>query len=183
VILQRLAEHYDRIANSGSDDRSLAPPGYSRQKISFCVVLEADGSLNSLQSIQQSKGRTLVATSLIVPGQGKPAGQGINACFLWDNAAYMLGWSSEPEKRTRAEACFESFRKLHLDLEEQIDNKAFSAVCSFLRLWSPNQALGFEDELEKCAVNFGSSGLRARGNMFTSRCPSLPGLSLLRMKI
>jgi hypothetical protein len=53
MILQRLAEHYDRIAASNKDETQLAPPGFSRQKISFCVVLEPDGSLNSFQSLQE----------------------------------------------------------------------------------------------------------------------------------
>ena len=46
MILQRLAEHYDRIVASGKDETQLAPPGFSRQKISFCVVLKPDGRLN-----------------------------------------------------------------------------------------------------------------------------------------
>ena len=47
MILQRLAEHYDRIAASGNLDRRLPPLGFSRQKISFCIVLKPDGKLDS----------------------------------------------------------------------------------------------------------------------------------------
>ena len=72
MILQRLAEHYDRIAASGDDDSQIVPPGFSQQKISFCVVLELDGNLNAIQSMQQQKGRTLVATPMLLPGRGKP---------------------------------------------------------------------------------------------------------------
>ncbi len=155
MILQRLAEHYDRIAASSDAEAQLAPPGFSQQKISFCVVLEPDGRLNAIQSMQQLKGRALVATPMLVPGQGKPPGQGINPCFLWDNATYMLGWTADADKRERAAACFESFRQRHLSLEAQIASPVFSAVCSFLREWNPQKAFEIEEELSKAATNFG----------------------------
>ena len=159
MILQRLAEHYDRIAASGDDDNQLAPSGFSRQKISFCVVLEPDGRLNAIQSMQQQKGRALVATPMLLPGQGKPPGQGINPCFLWDNAAYTLGWAADTDKRERAVACFESFRKNHLAVETQIEHPAFSAVCSFLRDWNTDKALVIAEELSKVATNLKTSSI------------------------
>lgn len=155
MILQRLAEHYDRIAASGDDDTNLAPPGFSLQKISFCVVLEPDGRLNQIRSETVQKGTRQVATSMLIRGKGKSSGSGFNPCFLWGDAAYMLGWTSDPEKAERASKCFESFRKKHLELEVQIAQPAFSTVCSFLRSWTPAQALAFGDELSKFGTNFG----------------------------
>jgi CRISPR-associated protein Csd1 len=155
MILQRLAEHYDRIVDSGNGEEQPPPLGFSRQKISFCVVLEPDGRLNQFKSMQQQKGKALIATPMIVPGQGKPPGQGLNPCFLWDNAAYILGWSSDPERASRASLAFEAFRKKHLDAEAQIAHPAFSAVCSFLRSWSPEQALDHAALLTETAVSFG----------------------------
>jgi CRISPR-associated protein Csd1 len=155
LILQRLAEHYDRIAASGNEETRLAPPGFSVQKISFCVVLEPDGRLNQFQSLQQQKARALVATPMVVPGQGKPSGQSLNPCFLWDNASYLLGWSSDSERASRAALAFEAFRKKHLDNETQIAHPAFSAVCSFLRSWSPEQARDHAALLSEIATNFG----------------------------
>ena len=157
MILQRLAEHYDRIAASNKDEMQLAPPGFSRQKISFCVVLEPDGRLTSIQSLQQQDGKKLVATSMNVPGQNKPPGQGINPCFLWDNASYLLGWSSDADadKAARAALAFEAFRKKHLELEDRIAHPAFTAVCSFLRTWSPEKARDHAEILKEIAANFG----------------------------
>lgn len=71
MILQRLAEHYDRIAASSDAEGKLAPPGFSQQKISFCVVLEPDGRLDAIQSMQQLKGRALVATPMLLPDAKK----------------------------------------------------------------------------------------------------------------
>jgi CRISPR-associated protein Csd1 len=163
MILQRLAEHYDRIAASADQDSQLAPPGFSKQKISFCVVLEPDGRLNSIQSMQEQKGKALVARPMLLPGQGKPPGQGLNPCFLWDNAAYILGFVAAPdpdparrEKQTaRASLAFEAFRNRHIEMEARIAHAAFSAVCSFLRGWSPQRATEMEETLSKVATNFG----------------------------
>jgi CRISPR-associated protein Csd1 len=163
MILQRLAEHYDRIAASGNENSQLAPPGFSRQKISFCIVLEPDGRLNAIQSMQQQSGKALVARPMLLPGQGKPPGQGLNPCFLWDNAAYMLGWvlapDPAPKKRekqeVRASLAFEAFRGRHLTMEAQIAHPAFTAVCAFLRDWNPDKATEVEETLLKVATNFG----------------------------
>jgi CRISPR-associated protein Csd1 len=155
MILQRLAEHYDRIAASGNEGIQLAPPGFSRQKISFCVVLESDGRLNQIKSMQERVGKALVATSMIVPGQTKPTGQGLNPCFLWDNASYMLGWNSDAKKASRAIRSFEAFRKKHLELEDRIAHPSFTAVCSFLRAWSPEMAKQYQEFMEEVETGFG----------------------------
>jgi CRISPR-associated protein Csd1 len=163
MILQRLAEHYDRIAASNKDETQLAPPGFSRQKISFCVVLEPDGRLNSFQSLQEKIGSKLVAQSMNIPGQGKPSGSALNPCFLWDNAAYLLGCVPNPDpdpkkaakEAARAKLAFEAFRKKHLELEDRIANPSFTAVCNFLRNWSPEQARDYAELLKEIATNFG----------------------------
>jgi CRISPR-associated protein Csd1 len=155
MILQRLAEHYDRIAGSNKDDTQLARPGFSRQKISFCVVLNPDGSLNSFQSLQEKIGSKLVALEKIVPGQTKSSGSGLNPCFLWDTSAYMLGYKINDLKPSRTDKEFQSFRDYHLSLQTQIAHPAFDTVCAFLRSWTPSEALKHEISLAKMATNRG----------------------------
>ena len=128
MILQRLAEHYDRIAASGDDNNQIVPPGFSQQKISFCVVLESDGKLNAIQSMQQQKGRVLVATPMLLPGQGKTSGPKPNPCFLWDNAAYMLGYKAKDPKPCTTRKQFAAFRNKHIGLEEKVGHPSFKAV-------------------------------------------------------
>jgi CRISPR-associated protein Csd1 len=153
MILQRLAEHYDRITAFG--DAKIAPPGFSLQKISFCIVLEPNGRLNSFQSLQTQEGKFLRPRMMIVPGQGKPSGSGFNPCFLWDKSAYMLGYQTEDEDPERTATCFAAFSKRHCDLEHTVNHPAFNAVCAFLCSWSPEQVRRHADLLKEITSSFG----------------------------
>jgi len=153
MILQRLAEHYDRIVAEGGTE--IAPPGSSVQKISFCIVLEPDGTLNSIEDLRRPEGNRLRPRDLVLPGQSKPSGSGLNPCFLWDNSEYLLGFSARPERRERAWRAFEAFREAHLRQEKSINHKAYSAVCAFLRSWAPEQAEAHAAELAEKGTHFG----------------------------
>ena len=174
MILQRLAEHYDRMVAAGDGEAQLAPPGSSLQKISFCVVLEPDGRLNSFRSEQQTSGKVQVATTMIVPGSAKPPGQGINPCFLWDNSAYMLGWSADPSKMERAKLTFGAFRDRHTALEAQINHPEFSAVCAFLRSWTPAQAEPYAALLAQITTNFGVFRIAGEAHYVHQLFPHVP---------
>ncbi|MFC6645298.1 type I-C CRISPR-associated protein Cas8c/Csd1 [Granulicella cerasi] len=152
MILQRLAEHYDRMIASG--DTYLPLHGSSQQKMSFCIVLNPDGTLNQFESMLQQEGKRLIAQSLIVPGQSKPTGQGINPCLLWDNAAYLLGYTALPENQERAKQTFRASREKHLALEDAVHHPSYSAVCRFMEAWSPELA-GEHPELAESTTNFG----------------------------
>jgi CRISPR-associated protein Csd1 len=138
MILDALVRHYDRLADD--PDSGIAAYGYSRQKISFCVVLTADGKLHAIQPlIDDSSGRPR-PVQMVVPGQAKPSGSGINPGFLWDNPAYLLGYTSPdtPSKAaTRAGKAFAAFRDRHMALRDIIDDDAFTAVCRFLQDHDP----------------------------------------------
>ena len=131
MILQRLAEHYDRMATEGQQE--VVPPGYSRQKISFCIVLNPDGSLNQFESLLEQEGRGKRAKSMIVSGQSKPSGHGLNPCLLWDNSEYLLGYTNDQARRERAQRTFEASRGMHLALEAGISHPSYTSVCAFLR--------------------------------------------------
>lgn len=154
MIIPALVRLYDRMLAEG--DEGLAPPGYSRQQIGFRVVLEKDGTLFEIQPVVDLTAARHAGTGrgkaradaepagrpqrLLVPGQTKPSGSGINPCFLWDNAAYMLGLVPEGGKPDRVAACFEAFRGRHLALRDAIDDQGFDAVCDFLKAWRPSRA-------------------------------------------
>lgn len=148
MILQRLTEHYDRIPDA-------TPPGYSEQKVSFCIVLESDGRLNSFESLLRPEGKSLRPRLMNLPGESKPTGSGLNPCFLWDRAEYLLGYSPDPAKRERAGRAFQAFRDRHLALEQSIAHPDLAVVCAFLRSWSPEQTTASEFDLESMVTHFG----------------------------
>ena len=78
MILQRLVEYYDRVANDPQCADSLPKPGYSLQKISFCVVLEPDGRLQQFQSL-------LITSEKIARSWPGEAGG------FWDQSLFPLG--------------------------------------------------------------------------------------------
>ena len=158
MILHALNDYYERLL--ADPESEVADYGYSRQQVSFCVVVENDGSLVEVQDarIEDAKGRSR-PRSLVVLGNSKPPGAGINPCFLWDNAAYALGHKPDDPKPERTRDSFEKFRERHLAAESEIDDPEFAAVCRFLENWDPARA---EEQtvLKDLASGFGVFRLR-----------------------
>ena len=140
MILQALADYYHRVAADPQSE--IATPGFSRQKISFVVVVRPDGTLDAVQSVGREEDSRQIPEAVIVPGESKPSGSGINPCFLWDNMAYMLGLKADDPKPERTRATFEAFRDKHVALQPEIDDDGFHAVCRFLEAWDPDRADG-----------------------------------------
>jgi CRISPR-associated protein Csd1 len=137
MILRQLVDLYERLEKD--PNYRIARMGFSLQKISFKVVLKPDGTLFAIQDARQKVSNRLVPTQIMVPGGAKPSGQGLNPCFLWDNAKYMLGFTAGDDQDRTARS-FEAFRQRHLDARSQIESKSYGAVCSFLKQWQPVRA-------------------------------------------
>ena len=174
MILQSLHTLYDRLALD--PDYGVAEPGFSQQKLSFVVVLALDGILRDIRDEREEtvvpsktgKTKTVKQSKLrVVPGQAKPPGSGINPCFLWDNTTYMLGYHTQKDKEkdkdkdkekqdnpARTQSCFDAFRARHLEIETEIDDPGFSAVCRFLESWHPERAGAFPI-LKEFSTGFG----------------------------
>ena len=157
MILQALNHYYERLAD---DQQDIAPYGFSRQKISFCAVVESDGTLNGFEQVvsEVRRGKP-IPQGVIVPGQSKPSGAGINPCFLWDNATYMLGMVPEGRGSDWAESRFEAFRDRHLSVEKELDDAGLCAVCRFLAQWRPER-IADHPELVEMTRSFGIFRLR-----------------------
>lgn len=152
MILQKLVEYYDRLDADPNED--IARFGFSRQKISFVIVLNPDGTLSAFHDARVEDGKRRVPRLVVVPGQAKSSGSGVNPGFLWDNSQYMLGFKEDDAKPDRTLRAFEAFRDRHLALEGEIGDKGFSTACKFLREWDPARpAAG--SELAGIAVAFG----------------------------
>ncbi len=151
MILQKLNEYYERLEK---DESVLVPRfGKSLQQIAFAVVIDRDGNFSHPEDLRQQDGKKSFNRSLIVLGQSKPSGSGINPCFLWDNPAYLLGYKPADPKPARTRECFEAFRDKHIALEQSIDDEGYSAVCRFLETWNPDHAGQFA-LLEELSTGF-----------------------------
>jgi CRISPR-associated protein Csd1 len=161
MILQSLNHLYQRLA---SDERYGVPtPGYSVQKVTFCIVLAPDGAPHDIEDARQTltetttaeKTRTKqVARQMLVPGEGKSPGSGFNPCTLWDNAAYLLGFAKDADKQARAIQCFESSRQHHVALERMVGDEPFAVVCRFFENWTPDRVAEWQERL----VDFATTG-------------------------
>lgn len=154
MILTRLYELYNRLSAEG---QNLPEMGRSLQKFSFRLIIDREGRLLRIEDCRESiaersyskKGKESIRTKLVprtelVPGETKPSGSGLNPCFLWDNAAYLLGYSDPKggeKKAARArEACNET-RRRYLLFESHLQNEAYSAFCRFLEQWEAGSPL------------------------------------------
>ncbi|MGA0542147.1 type I-C CRISPR-associated protein Cas8c/Csd1 [Neotabrizicola sp. VNH66] len=150
-LLASLVTAYDRLPD--------APPyGFSSEKIGFCVILNADGTIAEVADLRApDKKRT--PRGVMVP-QAKKRTVGIAPNFLWDKTSYVLGVTSEKDISPRPEDTPEAavarerernkrlsrvaeehaaFRERHLDWLADSDDEGLSALRLFLSLWSPEQ--------------------------------------------
>ena len=161
MILQRLVEYYDR--RRAQRDDPIPPFGFSRERISFELVLERDGTkpeLCDLRSPVESRAHgsrpVLAGRWMVVPYRGDRSSN-IKSNFLWDNAGYVFG-------RTRSGADHKKqadFLKLHQQIASIVTNPELQAVLQFLRTWKPGNFANFP--LASEALSEGNIVFRLRG--------------------
>ena len=158
MILQRLVDYYDRLAADPNDPMTSA--GFSREKISFELVVEPDGSNASLNEVGDRQGKRLFPRIMTVPDRGGRQGTSLKPNFLWDNTGYVLGRDSKG-KPERSKLAFEAFRDFHIKMAASIEEPELAAVAKYLANWSPERADSlalFADAIDKNIV------FRIRGN-------------------
>lgn len=133
-ILQSLAIYYDRLAANGA-----APAyGYSHERISFAVVLAAQGGVVDIAPLPDTAGDRRRAEVLAVPQPVKRT-SGVASNFLWDKTAYALGVTRDgagrPVLARRGE--HRAFRRFHRRLLAAADDTGLRALLLFLEAWRP----------------------------------------------
>ena len=161
MILQSLTSLYDRLAEDPANGLPLT--GYSLQNVTFILIIRADGTLVEIQDARQEvvqvgkngkEKKTLRPLNLIVPGQTKSTGQGINPCTLWDNLTYLCGYP-QPDKnaakseknRVRAPRCFAGSQKHHLTTFAVTENLSILAVRRYFERYQPADIEHFIENL------------------------------------
>ena len=132
TILQALNSYYDRMAAAGKAE----PPGYSREKISYCILLTPEGVVMAVNDIRDTTGKKPAPMMMNVPAAKKRA-SGIAPNRLWDKTAYVLGVTAGEGKRTAQE--HEAFKTTHAALLADTDDEGLLALRRFLENWTPAQ--------------------------------------------
>jgi CRISPR-associated protein Csd1 len=132
TILQALDRYYDRMAARGEAEA----PGYSREKISFAIILSADGQPIDKIDLRDFSRKTPQPRLLEVPAAVKRTA-GILPNLFWDKTAYALGRTAGEGRRTAEERA--SFKAAHLELLAGADDKGLLALRLFLETWTPDR--------------------------------------------
>jgi CRISPR-associated protein Csd1 len=152
MILQSLVNYYDRLA---SQSGVLPPYGWSWEKISYCLVLNADGSINHIEDLriptETKKKITYTQRLLMVPMFPEVRTVNIEANYLWDNSGYVFGLLKPPKEKDEKKLV-EKLAKQKNDLEKKYqdfwekvysfdsaNSKALIAIQKFQLFWNKNE--------------------------------------------
>ncbi|SEM19841.1 CRISPR-associated protein, Csd1 family [Roseovarius azorensis] len=125
-LIAALTRAYDRLPD--------APPyGFSSEKIGFCVVLNADGSVAEVIDLRDTDKKRSPKMMLVPQAVKRTAGIAPN--FLWDKSAYVLGVTVAEGKRTAEEHA--KFREKHLEWLSEATDAGLLALRLFLERWEP----------------------------------------------
>lgn len=127
-MLASLVRAYDRLPD--------APPfGFSTEKIGFCVVLKADGSVASVEDFRGDD-RKRSPRMLLVP-QPPIRTSGKKPCFLWDKTAYSLSVTTGSRETILDE--YSVFLAEHEKWLAGTTDAGLVAFLQFLKSWTPEQ--------------------------------------------
>ena len=137
MILQSLNAYYDRL--STTKQGVLPPYGWSWEKISYCVVLNADGSIFNIQDLRipnEVKNKTTYTPqTLMIPKLPEGRASGVKANYLWDNSAYTIGLSEKPKDLDKK---YEDFWT-KVSSFDSANSKALKALQKFPAFWNDNK--------------------------------------------
>jgi CRISPR-associated protein Csd1 len=147
VILQALAEHYQRLVEE--ENSGVAPPGYSPAKVSHVILLDESGNLVDIRNIAVPKGKKQLPKVLLVPQQVSRT-SGVAANILCDSVAYVLGIERNKQGEVQGAVTKQAeFKTKNSSFLAEIKNVGAQAVNHFLEAWSPEAALAHPLVMEK----------------------------------
>lgn len=167
MILTQLVELYDRLVEDDEYSSRMPLLGWSVQNIAYRVVLTPKGLLFDVEDARVEKvippkkkgglpATKLVPRSVIVPGSAHPPGSAATPRFLWDQSAYLFGYSEKGgrDDMKAREVLFPAYRKYHRELLDKysIGDSGYKAVVSFLESWDPSNV---SEELRQKIASFG----------------------------
>ena len=146
-VLQALNGYYERQASRGK----LPAYGFSKQGISFAVVLDVGGHVLDVMDVRDTTGKKPRPGVREVPG---PVERSVNVRpnFLWDNTAYAFGVRKNVQTGSAVTAKrgeHDAFVSFHRDLLADTEDGGLRALLAFLEDWSRDryEALPHSEEM------------------------------------
>jgi CRISPR-associated protein Csd1 len=153
TILQALDRYYGRMAARGEAEA----PGYSREKISFAVVLSANGQPVDKLDLRDFSGRKPQPRLMATPASVTRTA-GVLPNLLWDKTAYALGVTAGTGKRTAEEHA--AFKAANLELIGDDPTRAWLPCARSWRLGIP-RASPIRRSSSRCSTPTSSSASTA----------------------
>ncbi|GAK53084.1 CRISPR-associated protein, Csd1 family [Candidatus Moduliflexus flocculans] len=97
MILQELTTLYQRLQNN--PDLDICEPGFSKENISFKIVIDRDGNFKSLEDLRTTEGKNVRPVKILVPKFDGKRTVGIKSYFLWDKSDYTIGWKKDEKAK------------------------------------------------------------------------------------
>jgi len=101
MILQRLAQYYDRLAQSDSAEMPLR--GFQKKEIPFVIVLDREGRFKGIDDTRTGEGKRRRGRIFEVPHEVKRSGKNAwkESNLLWDHVGYVLGYSADDQEKAK----------------------------------------------------------------------------------
>ena len=139
MILQELVKYYEALAERGE----IALDGWSKEKVSYSLELDREGKPLKILSLgveeENGKGKTVRKPKFMEVPERVSRTSGVSANFLCDNAKYMLGISGDASDR-KSQECFTATKEKLMDILQDCDGPAASALKKFFQSWDPSRA-------------------------------------------
>lgn len=135
MILQALAQYYDRKQLSPDPKDRLPAYGLEEKEIPFVIEIDKDGNFVTLVDTRVLDGKKKIAQKFLIP-QGVKKAAGIATNLLWDNVEYVLGVVTKG-KPDRVIEQHKAFKAKLIDLPQEVaDDIGIIAVKKFLTNFS-----------------------------------------------
>ncbi len=107
MILQALADYYQRKQADPDPARRLPAYGFEEKELPFILEIDGEGRLVQILDTRSGDGKKKVAQRFLVPKAAKKT-SGVKANLLWDTAEYVLGIDTrgKPERVAKQHAAF-----------------------------------------------------------------------------
>ena len=162
TILSALVRLYDRMEAEGKAPK----PGFSYEKISFSLAINAEGRPLRLSDRRSLTDKKPTPVPMLVPAAEKRTVD-IRSNRFWDKTSYVLGVTAVEKPDASGNKCIvtgqgkrtarehKAFVDAHLELLQETEDSGLCALKLFLESWTPDQfeALGWPiDALDKNIV-------------------------------